>query len=241
MSAHVTSSLTAIVPRNGVRGGGRRERLDFQFNPETLDEEIIAKYGMALPYRGSHEVANYSGTMSQRIPLELFYTVYGRFAEQDFANLQTPANQASFRPIAGPGGIAAEVRQGNATDTPTALSASLEGPARFLRSLMWNDPGRGMPQPPLVIFEWPGIVKLIGRIERLRLSYRQFEQETLQGTVLVANLLFREDASRGERITYLGVRRGGSIRAESVFESFLGAEGGSSGTRQAFGSRPERR
>lgn len=240
MSALVTSSLTAIFKR-------RRERLDFQFNPEDLTEAIDAEYGTTLPYRGSHEVANYAGTRSQRIPIELFYTVYGRFAEEEFARLQTPANQVSFRPIAGPGGIKAEVFQVAATASPDALNASLEGPARFLRSLMWNDPGRGQPQPPLVIFEWPGIIKLIGRMEQMRIRYTQFEQETLQGTVLIANMLFREDPNREERITSLGVRRGGSIRAEAIFESPIGPEGGTQGTRQtvtirqAFGARQGRR
>lgn len=247
MSALVTSSLTAIFPRNGGRGAGRRERLDFQFNPDELMEEIEAIYGSSLPYRGSHEVTNYSGTRSQRIPIELFYTLYGRFSEQEFARLETPPNQVSFRPIAGPGGYQSELRQGVTTDAPEGLNATLEGPARFLKSLMWNDPGRSMPQPPLVIFEWPGIIKLIGRVERLRLRYQQFEQETLQCTVMRANLLFREEANRLERITALGVRRGGSIRAEAVFESPINPEGGIVGTRQtvtvtqAFGPAVERR
>ena len=239
MAGPVTSSLTAIFRR-------RRERLDFQFNPTEIEERFFAQYGTLLPYRGSHEVSNYSGTLSQRIPLELFYTVYGRFAEAEFARLQTPANQISFRPIAGPGGINQEFQSVAQTASPSALNASLEGPARFLKSLMYNDPGRSQPAPPLVIFEWPGIVKLIGRIEELSIRYTQFEQESLQGTVLIANLVFREDPNRDERITSLGVRRGGSIRAEAQFESPINDAGGLSGTRQtvttvqAFG-RPRRR
>ena len=186
------------------------ERLDFQFNPDSLEEEFVAEYGLSLPLRASHEVVNYIGTRSQRIPLELFYTAYAPFAEPLFIDPR-PGIERALRPFT------------LKFLTPAGPNPSLEGPARFLRSLMFNNRDRGMLAPPLTTFEWPGIVKMAGRVESLRIRYAQFEQETLQGTVMIANLEFREDLDRDQHITSRSVRDGGSIRGSAPFPSELGS------------------
>ncbi len=217
--ALVTAGLTAIYPT-------REERLDFQFNPVQLRERIAVNYNSVLPYRSSHEVSNYAGTSSERIPLTLFYTLYGRTTGAEFPKLKTPADTAKLRsPFPpSPGGRRFGVDVLSRQPVPEGLSASLEGPARFLKSLCYSDPNRNMLSPPVVIFEWPDIIKIAGRVEDLDIGYDHFDQTTLQGLVLVARLVLREDFPRPRhpefrRITSLGVRRSGSIRPPTVLQA----------------------
>jgi hypothetical protein len=192
-----------------------RERLFFQFAPETLTLRLRPKWKERLPVNGSRGTSFYEGTESVRVPLELFYTVVGAAgegAEYAFPDLQ----QIEAIPVANP----ADFEAFGADD----VRPSLEGPARFLASLCYNDPEiarsglSGNFTPPTVIFDWPGILSLEGHVENLDLGYRQFDHRDMRGLVLVANFDFVEDFEYDnmrddDRIRNRGVRIMGQNRA----------------------------
>lgn len=211
----VQVSLTGIYPGQSPSS----ERLIAQFNPTSIRELIKVNYGVTQPLNGSHEIAHYRGTASGRIPIQLFFTTLGREQTAEFPNLSTRVTDdvvvdtsesgmsvaAAFSVIGG--GLGSLFRQVQNLSSP-----GLKGVERFLKGLCYNDPDRGMRSPPFVVFEWPNVLRLIGRIESLEIGYDQFATEDLRGTVLVADMLFREDAQ--DRISHGSVRRTGSFRAD---------------------------
>lgn len=193
-----------------------RERLFFQFNPETLVEQISPQYKKVLPVNGSRETSYYTGTKSEVVPLELFFTLIGAprgiGASQAFPDLQQVESISVANPEDFEGFGSADTRP------------SIEGPSRFLKSLCYNDPDisrgglDGIFAPPLVILDWPGILSLEGHIEDLAISYQQFDTRDMRGLMLVANFNFVEDfeydaISDNERIRRSTVRVMGSNRA----------------------------
>ncbi len=212
MSSLPLASLTAIYPgQNPVR-----ERLNFQFNPTTLRERIRVNYGVTQPINASHEIAHYRGTSSERIPLELFYTVIGRDVQGDFGDLKLRVIDEHDLARVDPNAQSAASELSLAalvTHRANPGGPGLKGVERFLKGLCYNDPDAGMHSPPFVIFHWPNILRLIGRIEELDIGYDQFGTEDLRGLVLSARMLFREDPPA--RIKQSIVRRSGSFRANS--------------------------
>ncbi len=214
MSALPQASLTAIYPGQSPS----RERLLFQFNPTSIRKSLKVNYGVTQPINGSHEIAHYRGTSSGRIPLQLFFTVLGRETPAEFPNLavkvtddmvvaQLEASVGGAGGFSVLGGLAQTLRNVNNPGSP-----GLKGVERFLEGLCYNDLDSGMHSPPFVIFEWPNVLRLIGRIEDLDIGYDQFSTEDLRGTVLVAEMMFREDSP--SRINQGIVRRTGAFRAD---------------------------
>lgn len=193
-----------------------RERLFFQFAPESLTERISPIYKKILPLNGSRETSYYMGTKSEVVPIELFYTLVGGPRGQGESQSFPQLNQVESLPIANPEEFEAGL--------PAETRASLEGPSRFLKSLCYNDPDisrgglDGLFTPPLCILDWPSILSLEGHIEGLEISFRQFDTRDMRGLVLVANFDFVEDfeyddISDNERIRRGSVRVMGSNRA----------------------------
>ena len=194
----------------------RNERLFFQFHPETIVERITPVWKKILPVMGSRETSHYMGTRSETVPMTLFYTLVGNAGEGgDFAF--PDLEQVEMLPVANP----AEFLEGGAAE----VRPSIEGPARFLKALCYNDPDisrgglEGLFEPPLVIFDWPGILQLEGHIEDLEVSYEQMDTRDLRGLTLVASFIFVEDFDLNDqsdeaRIRHSTVRVMGSHRAD---------------------------
>ena len=195
-----------------------RERLFFQFAPESLEESIEPVYKKILPVNGSRETSYYMGTKSEVVPIELFYTLIGGPRGQGESQSFPQLNQVEALSIANPDEFEAGL--------PAETRASIEGPSRFLKSLCYNDPDisrgglDGLFAPPLCILDWPSILSLQGHIESLRISYRQFDTRDMRGLVLVGNFNFVEDFDSevigertSERIRRSRVRVMGSNRA----------------------------
>jgi len=193
----------------------RKERLFCQFNPETLDESLEVDWTSHLPLGGSREISHYNGTRSVRIPLTLYFTIVGRPGNgvPGFSDLLVATSEAG----GSPGiefGLAAAGQRG-----PAVVRQSLAGPERFLKALCYKNGGPGArggfsTEPPTVIFDWPGIVRLEGHLLRLRTRYQQFSTEDLRGLFLVAETEFREDAAEG--IGNEDVRVKGSNRSPTL-------------------------
>jgi hypothetical protein len=211
----VTGSLSRI---NSVQGIGNSTKMDFQFNPAELKERINAKYSLSQSFRGSSQNSSYNGTESETIPLTLFYTLFGD------VNLPVePDAPTSVWIERGPRGdpnnplVIEEVEIGR----------SLAPAVRFLKSLMYANPPK-QPIPPPVIFEWPGLVRIVAQVERLELTYDMFSQETLAPLTLVAKMSLRERINGG--LTTKHVARYGSLRSQEALNeaqdaAFRGAEG----------------
>ncbi len=193
-----------------------RERLFFQFNPETLEQAVDPQYKKVLPVNGSRETSYYTGTKSEVVPIELFYSLVGGPRAQGSTQSFEALNQVEALPIANPDDFEA--------GGDPEIRPSLEGPARFLLSLCYNDPNisrgglDGTFAPPLVILDWPGILSLEGHIEALRIRYEQFDTRDMRGLVMVGTFNFVEDfeyddINDNERIRSGTVRVMGSNRA----------------------------
>jgi hypothetical protein len=202
------------LQRISLTDTNKRERLFFQFAPETLVERINPVYKKILPLNGSRETSYYMGTKSEVIPMQLFYTLIGAPGgiAQGFPDLE----QLEAIPISNPDDF-----EDFGSD---ATRPSIEGPVRFLKSLCYNDPDisrgglDGIFTPPLVILDWPGILALEGHIEQLQITYEQFDTRDMRGLVVVADFTFVEDfeydeINDNERIRNGTVRVMGSNRA----------------------------
>lgn len=204
------------LQRISLTDADSRERLFFQFAPESLTERINPKYKKVLPVNGSRQTSYYMGTESEVVPLELFYTLVGardgQGASQSFPDLQ----QIEAVPIANP----EDFEEGGSGDS----RPSIEGPVRFLKSVCYNDPDvsrgglDGLFAPPLLVLDWPGILSLEGHIEELEINYLQFDVRDMRGLVMVATFNFVEDFDYDEindsaRIRRKTVRVMGSNRA----------------------------
>lgn len=189
----------------GGRRGGSTERLLFQFNPTQLRERIRVDYGMTLPFQGSHEISTYTGTRSERIPLDLFYTVFdGKVsgAERRFPDLtRFPA-------------------------TDQTAESALAGPERFLKSLCYA--AKDDAAPPTVVFDWPTILRMFVRVESLDIGFDHFDHPKLRGLTLVASMVLREELPIDHRLTLESVRQLGSVRAVKSLQGFQSSFVGSS-------------
>jgi len=199
------------LQRCSITDTHRPERLFFQFNPETLVENIDPVWKKRLPLMGSRESSQYMGTKSEVVPMELFFCLVGARGgvggDEAFPDLE-------------------QIESGSIESAGGGVRPSLEGPSRFLKSLCYNDPAilrgglGGLMAPPLCVFEWPGIVRIQGHIESLQVRYKQFDTRDLRGLTLVASFNFVEDfesQGAGDAQTYRirngRVRTMGSIRA----------------------------
>ncbi|HET6496610.1 MAG TPA: hypothetical protein VFH61_14730 [Thermoleophilia bacterium] len=232
------------------------ETLEFQFNPATLTERINANYKKVQSYRGSHEYSSYTGTESEVIPLTLFYTTMDRGSGSPWPTLnagpQTRTIKERQRNHYEAIGIDFEQlgyfpEEDSPPPPPGTVREDLAGPINFLKSCMYPDP----PQlaPPLVIFEWPRLIKIAAQIESLELTYEQFDFHTLAPITLVASLRLREQFNG---LTSDGARQNGSVRPfaglRDVVQSTMSKSRSStftvnatsslsSGGRQSLGSR----
>jgi hypothetical protein len=200
------------LPVGSLRNLDSQEVLFFQFMPDSLEENITVNWGRALPLFGTSEVSHYSGTMSERIQLGLIYTDVGvtKNAAGQFA--QGPFDRVLNQIVPIPGRGAQRPVQG------------VREAERFLKALCYPRPRpplggkstrefRGDP-PPLVIFEWPEILKLEGYIDRLSVRYERFDQKTLAPITLRATIDFVEETNN--HIDGDTVRRRGSFRARET-------------------------
>jgi hypothetical protein len=66
---------------------------------------------------------------------------------------------------------------------------------KFLQSLVYptDNQDYGFVGPPKVLFVWPRMVRMIGRITRVSFMSRSFSPRTLAATQIVATLEFEED------------------------------------------------
>lgn len=69
---------------------------------------------------------------------------------------------------------------------------------RWLQSLVFpaESPDYGYVGPPRILFIWPRMVRLIGRIIRVSFLHRAFSNRTLVTTQIVARLEFEEDVAQ---------------------------------------------
>ncbi len=191
------------------------ETLFFQFEPETLTRRIDVAWGTELPVGGTHEVAVYNGTRSERIPLRLFYTSIGGLGKIASAALT--------------------VRPGSALAGEEDPGERLLEVERFLSALCYpdqdhifqahgfydfarNDFGSRTSlrqvdrPPPLVEFISPSILRIRGHVESLGLTYERLNATDLSPLVLVADVTLREDLPLNRRLQGGEIRRNGAQR-----------------------------
>lgn len=221
-TAFATASLTNL---------DSRETLFFQFHPENLTERIDVDWSTQLPVGGSHEVATYNGTRSERIPLRLFYTTVGGFGRTGAARFtaggqglgQTDPSIPVNDPIRPPGLPNGSVTTRDFRQNQT--QQTLDVVERFLKSLCYGDQLREQVHqskvqrttpPPRVMFVWPEVVKIEAHVESLSIRYDRFDAGDLRPLVLLAELTLREDLPLGFRIKGHEVRRNGTIRGRSI-------------------------
>lgn len=92
--------------------------------------------------------------------------------------------------------------------------ASFEGKKRFLESLIYPVGDLGSPSfqgPPRILFVWPCVISIVGRVTNLKFMHRSFSPRTGATTMLVANMTIEED--RDTMLRMETVRRGGSSSA----------------------------
>lgn len=82
---------------------------------------------------------------------------------------------------------------------------------KFLQSLVYPTENQdyGYAGPPQVLFVWPRMVRMVGRVTRLSFMSRSFSPRTLAATQLVATIEFEEDVER--RRVMEDVQRLGSL------------------------------
>jgi hypothetical protein len=84
--------LNIRPPRGSIRNLVNGEEQDFQFNPQTLEETVEAKYSRAQVHGLSHERMGYTNTGNLKIPIELFISTIA----QDLLGQQA-SSQPSIR------------------------------------------------------------------------------------------------------------------------------------------------
>ena len=69
---------------------------------------------------------------------------------------------------------------------------------RWLQSLVYpaEDPDYGYGGPPQVLFIWPRMVRIVGRVTKVEFLHKAFSPRTLATTQLVARLTIEEDVAR---------------------------------------------
>lgn len=205
------------------------EILFFQFHPESLTERIDVAWARQLPVGGSHEIAVYNGTRSERIPLRLFYTTVGGFRNLGGASFTSggsglrevgPSTRSGITPT----NRGTETRRFGTPVSQNETIQKLDAVERFLKSLCYGDQllqrrhGRKVKRataPPLVLFDWPEIIKIEAHVESLAVRYDRFDAGDLSPLILVADLALVEAAPVNGRILGHKVRRDGTQRGDS--------------------------
>ena len=159
------SSLDAEPPKASLINLTTGDEFRFQFNPETLEEAVEAKYNRITVNGLSHERLSYKNTGNNVFPIELYMSQL----MQD-----VKAGRGGSRPY-----VATERK-------------------RWLQSLVYpaQDPDYGYVGPPRVLFIWPRMVRIIGRVTKIHFLHRSFSNRTLATTQLVAQLSIEEDVEQ---------------------------------------------
>lgn len=171
------------------------EKLDFQFNPVQWVEQIQASYSSDSILFGTRDAVHWTGTRSMQIPLELIYVLTGSNVTRGGL----------------PGDMAQLAQQDDSTLQDRASLADVE---RFLKTLMYPSKLLERFAPPDIIFEWPGVTRILARVTDLEISYEQFDIETLAPYMIRARLNLTEVSP--EPIDSSQVRVFGSMRASST-------------------------
>jgi hypothetical protein len=108
--------------------------------------------------------------------------------------------------------LAQDVIQGRADSRPRVPTERKP----FLQALAYPASNRDYSYqgPPRVLFIWPHMFRMVGRITRLEFMHREFANRTLATTVMVAQLTFEEDLDF--RLLMEDVQRIGGIHASPM-------------------------
>lgn len=174
------ASIDSAPPKAALVNLHTNEEHLFQFNPQTFEETIEAKYNRSQVNGLSHERLGYKNTGNDVIPIELYLS---QFLQDQM------------------------VKQANSA--PTLLERKA-----WLQSLLYpaSNEDYGYAGPPQVLFIWPGVLRLVGKVMKISFLHREFSNRTLKTIRLVAKLTFEEEVP--ERRLMEDVQLNGSLWAD---------------------------
>jgi len=183
----------------------------FQFNPPDFTENFNANYARHNVPGLSYQVMHYINTNNETIPLQIY------MSELLLAEMQMiPTAGANWGgiPIA-QAGMPHNVI-GFVGPEQKAPSLSIMDQKRFLQSLVFpqSSPSGGSLSPPAILFAWPKVIRMTARVTQLSFRHQRFSIDTLETTILVANLTL-EECSGVQRFSQQ-IRTGGSLQSQGA-------------------------
>lgn len=185
-------ALSQTPPRMTISNVETGQQLTAQFNPEEIEEIVMANYTELDVQGQSHKPMHYKNTENLALSFEL---TFDSASARDVI-LEDPNN-------VGVGSF------GNKAALIDAVRAYLHSFFYPMKSEVGDIIGSS---PPRALFSWPGLYAIVCRTMRMTVKHKRFANDTGQSSLFTAKLELKE--ARIIRLTSEDVYNLGTIRGD---------------------------